>query len=199
MYYNEKIEDIEKKLQTNENGLNDEEVKKRIEKYGLNSLPKKKKDSVFKIFVNEFKDPIVILLLFAIFASLVAGEVIDALAFGINAFGISEIEPESLALIIKTVAKGACWFDPIAASAVMSYFPKQKDVINNEEQTLTPLSEREKEVLRLLVKGMSNTAIAKELIVSVHTAKAHVCNIFQKMKVTDRVQAAVKAVNFNLI
>ena len=81
----------------------------------------------------------------------------------------------------------------------MSYFPKQKDIINNEEQTLTPLSEREKEVLRLLVKGMSNTAIAKELIVSVHTAKAHVCNIFQKMKVTDRVQAAVKAVNFNLI
>lgn len=126
-------------------------------------------------------------------------EIIDALTFGVNAFGVSEIEPESLALIIKTVAKGACWFDPIAASAVMSYFPKQKDIINNEEQTLTPLSEREKEVLRLLVKGKSNTAIAKELIVSVHTAKAHVCNIFQKMKVTDRVQAAVKAVNFNLI
>ena len=80
MYYNEKIEDIEKKLQTNENGLNDEEVKKRIEKYGLNTLPKKKKDSVFKIFFNEFKDPIVILLLFAILASLIAGEIIDALA-----------------------------------------------------------------------------------------------------------------------
>ena len=61
------------------------------------------------------------------------------------------------------------------------------------------MSAREKQVLKLLVKGMSNTAIAKELIVSVHTAKAHVCNIFLKMKVTDRVQAAVKAINFNLV
>ena len=123
----------------------------------------------------------------------------NSLSYGVNAFGLSDMLPDSLALVIKTVAQGACWFDPIASSAVMSYFSKQKNSLNDEVSSLTPLSEREKEVLRLLIKGKSNTAIAKELIVSVHTAKAHVCNIFQKMKVTDRVQAAVKAINFNLV
>ena len=67
----------------------------------------------------------------------------------------------------------------------------------NEENN--KLTEREIEVLRLLVKGKSNTEIAKELIVSVHTAKAHVCSILQKLCVDDRVQAAVKAVKEHLV
>jgi len=62
-----------------------------------------------------------------------------------------------------------------------------------------PLTEREAEVLKHLVMGKSNTEIAKELIVSVHTAKAHVCSILQKMCVNDRVQAAVKAVREGLV
>jgi len=53
--------------------------------------------------------------------------------------------------------------------------------------------------LKHLVDGKSNTEIAKELIVSVHTAKAHVCSILQKMCVNDRVQAAVKAVKEGLV
>ena len=80
MYYNKKIEDIEKELNTNIDGLTDKEVEERIKKYGKNILPKKKKDSVFKIFISEFKDPIIILLLFAVLASLIVGEVIDAIA-----------------------------------------------------------------------------------------------------------------------
>ena len=80
MFYNKKIEDIEKELETNINGLNSKEVQIRLKKYGKNILPKKKKDSVFKIFFNELKDPIVLLLIFAIIVSLVAGEVLDAIA-----------------------------------------------------------------------------------------------------------------------
>ena len=80
MFYNKKISDVEKELNTSLDGLTEVEAKKRINKYGKNELPKKKKDSVVKIFFNEFKDPIIILLLFAILASLVVGEVIDALA-----------------------------------------------------------------------------------------------------------------------
>jgi len=57
-----------------------------------------------------------------------------------------------------------------------------------------PLTEREYEVLKLVVLGKSNNEIADELTISVHTAKAHVCSILQKMSVADRVQAAVKAV-----
>jgi len=80
MFYNKEIEEIEKELKTSYDGLTNTEVKKRIEKYGKNVLPKKKKDSVIKIFFREFKDPIIILLLFAIVASLIVGEVVDALA-----------------------------------------------------------------------------------------------------------------------
>jgi len=57
-----------------------------------------------------------------------------------------------------------------------------------------PLTEREYEVLQHVVTGKSNTEIAEVLSISVHTAKAHVCSILQKMSVGDRVQAAVKAV-----
>lgn len=60
------------------------------------------------------------------------------------------------------------------------------------------LTDREYEVLKLVIQGKSNTQIAKELNISVHTAKAHVCSILQKMCVNDRVQAAVKAVRSGL-
>lgn len=63
-----------------------------------------------------------------------------------------------------------------------------------DEKSGKPLTEREHEVLKLVITGNSNNEIAKELHISVHTAKAHVCSILQKMSVTDRVQAAVKAV-----
>lgn len=68
-----------------------------------------------------------------------------------------------------------------------------------DEKNGKPLTEREIEVLQLVVMGKSNTEIAKELIVSVHTAKAHVCSILQKMSVEDRVQAAVKAVREGMV
>ena len=80
MFYNKDIKEIEEELNTSVDGLTSKEAKKRIEKYGENTLPKKKKDSVFKIFFNELKDPIVLLLIAAIIASLIAGEVIDAVA-----------------------------------------------------------------------------------------------------------------------
>lgn len=82
MYHNKNIKEIIKELNTTEQGLTDEEVEKRKLIYGKNSLPKHKKDSALKIFFNEFKDPIVILLLVAIIASILVGETKDALAIG---------------------------------------------------------------------------------------------------------------------
>jgi DNA-binding NarL/FixJ family response regulator len=61
------------------------------------------------------------------------------------------------------------------------------------------LTEREYEVLKGVVMGKSNSEIAKELNISVHTAKAHVCSILQKLAVEHRVQAAVKAVRQDLV
>jgi len=80
MYYNKKIEDIEIQLQTSNKGLSKDEVINRQKKYGKNILLKKKQKSVVEIFFDEFKNPMLILLLVAIIASFIAGEVIDAIA-----------------------------------------------------------------------------------------------------------------------
>ena len=79
-YYSMNLEELYQKLRTSEDGLNIKEVKKRQEKYGENTLPKKKKDSILKIFFSELLDPIVLLLIIAIIASFLVGETIDAIA-----------------------------------------------------------------------------------------------------------------------
>ena len=78
MFYNKSVDEVKKELNTKNEGLSKKEVIKRLEKYGRNTLPKKEKDSILKIFFNEFKDPILLLLLGAIIASLMVNEVIDA-------------------------------------------------------------------------------------------------------------------------
>lgn len=69
----------------------------------------------------------------------------------------------------------------------------------NCEKIRKPISAREFEVLKLIVMGKNNVEIAKELFISVHTAKAHVSSILEKFSVDDRVQIAVKAVREGLI
>ena len=67
-------------LKTNRNGLKQEEVNERIKQYGLNELPKAKKDNIFKIFFSEFNDPIIWILIVSIIFSFIVGEVVDACA-----------------------------------------------------------------------------------------------------------------------
>ncbi len=132
-----------------------------------------------------------------------AEEVIAVLSAGANAYCLKDIDPIKLADVIRDVANGVCWLDAEVAEKVLRSFPKQDklSLLNSKsnQDNQVPLTEREYEVLRHLVSGKSNTEIAKELIVSVHTAKAHVCSILQKMCVNDRVQAAVKAVREGIV
>ena len=79
-WYKLSIEDVNKKTKSSSNGLTKDEVKKRLERDGLNELPKKKKDGPIKIFFSEFKDPIIWLLLVSIVFSFIVGEVVDAFA-----------------------------------------------------------------------------------------------------------------------
>ena len=130
-------------------------------------------------------------------------EVIAVLSAGANAYCLKDIDPTKLADVIRDVSEGVCWLDAEIAEKVLRAFPKQDKIMllnnNSHSSSQVPLTEREYEVLKHLVSGKSNTEIAKELIVSVHTAKAHVCSILQKMCVNDRVQAAVKAVKEGMV
>lgn len=130
-------------------------------------------------------------------------EVVAALSSGAMAYCLKDIDPTKLADVIRDVVEGVCWLDPLIARKALDAFPKQETLgilrDKSTDEGRVPLTEREFEVLKHLVDGKSNTEIAKELIVSVHTAKAHVCSILQKMCVNDRVQAAVKAVKEGLV
>ena len=132
-----------------------------------------------------------------------AEEVIAALSSGANAYCLKDIDPQKLADVVRDIALGVCWIDPMVAQLALNSLPKVENIgfLPNKSQNecRVPLTEREFEVLKHLVSGKSNTEIAKELIVSVHTAKAHVCSILQKMCVNDRVQAAVKAVKEGMV
>ena len=130
-------------------------------------------------------------------------EVIASLGAGASAYCLKDISPSTLASVIKSVSQGACWVDSGIAKVVLSMFPKPENTSLLPSQKVSDiknqLTEREYEVLKLLVQGKSNAEIAEELIVSVHTAKAHVCSILQKLCVDDRVQAAVKAIKENIV
>ena len=121
-------------------------------------------------------------------------EVLSSLASGANAYALKDIDTKKLINLIQTVNEGSIWIDPRITKIVQKTFYKAEPV-EKEDFNLTP---REKEVLDLLVQGFSNTEIADRLTVTSHTAKAHVCNILEKLSVTDRVQAAVKATKYDL-
>lgn len=124
-------------------------------------------------------------------------EILTALSAGANAYLIKDTNTPKIYNIIHSVINGAIWLDPRIVKLAMEIFRIQKQY-NNEKEDLGNLTEREKEVLKLLSEGCSNTEIAKKLIISSHTAKVHVSNILSKLAVTDRVQAAVKAYKYNL-
>ncbi len=130
-------------------------------------------------------------------------EVIASLGSGASGYCLKDIDPITLSGVIKNVAKGACWIDSNVAHLALKFFPKPEstEIMNSSHNidSKAKLTERENEVLKLLVQGKSNTQIAQELIVSVHTAKAHVCSILQKLCVDDRVQAAVKAIKEGIV
>ncbi len=125
-----------------------------------------------------------------------------SLAAGANAYVIKDINTDYLMNVIKMVKEGAMWLDP----QVVPFIKDKNGVIPSRQlsrsafkQNHSNLTQREYEVLKLVVDGQSNSQIAKTLTISEHTAKAHVCNIIQKLVVDDRTQAAVKALKEGLV
>lgn len=139
-------------------------------------------------------------------------EVFASLAAGADAYCMKDVKVERLCQILAMVREGAVWLDPAIASLVLSSIPAARQASMAEARTPQPvggpagpsagarkrynadLTEREIEVLQLIVQGKSNKEIAQALEVTTHTAKAHVGNIIQKLAVDDRTQAAVKAI-----
>lgn len=139
-------------------------------------------------------------------------EVLASLASGADGYVLKDIEFDKLAEIIRMVNNGAIWLDPDISYIHKNIVPKPNSTdfnnlyntgddisaLNSGKHIKALLTEREYQALKLLVEGKSNVEIARDMTVSVNTAKAHVGKVLEKLSVTDRVQAAVKAVRARL-
>lgn len=130
-------------------------------------------------------------------------EVFSSLHAGARAYVMKDVNTDILEMIIKTVDDGAMWLDPqivpILREKNSGVIPARKMSRATFRAQHANLTQREYEVLKLVVDGKSNQQIAIALTISEHTAKAHVCNIIQKLVVDDRTQAAVKALKEGLV
>jgi DNA-binding NarL/FixJ family response regulator len=115
--------------------------------------------------------------------------VFKALGAGASGFVLKDDSPEQLVAAIRTVASGEALLSPAVTTRVIKRFARTPHPDPPTE--FEELSEREREVFRLMVSGCSNAEIANELYISEATVKTHVTHILQKLRLRDRVQAVV--------
>ncbi len=124
---------------------------------------------------------------------------LQALAKGAAGFILKDIPQEDLLATIRAVAGGTSQVDQSFLESVLRDLNRsqiQQDIAVGLAEPLTP---REMDVLRLMVEGLTNQAIAKTLVLSPSTVKSYVQTVFKKLDVSDRTLAAVKAIRLGLV
>jgi DNA-binding NarL/FixJ family response regulator len=128
------------------------------------------------------------------------GYVYDALHAGASGFMLKDAPPEEIVAAVRIVASGDALLAPAVTRAVIDEFarrqPAAEPVLPPAVADLTP---REREVLDLLARGLSNPEICETLVISEATAKTHVAHILQKLSLRDRVQAVIYAYETGLL
>ena len=147
-------------------------------------------------------------------------KVFQMLSTGASGYLLKDAEPSELVIAIKAVASGGTYFGQQLAAELLNLVNKnskspeninsdsdpvmkqesvtsESDWINQE--LIEPLTERELEVLTLIGQGLANSEIGEQLHISDNTVKTHVSNIFQKLNVSSRTQAAFIALQKGLI
>lgn len=120
---------------------------------------------------------------------------LKAVDIGVNGYVLKDSESSELKKAIFALVEGETYIQPSLIPALNSKMIEK----NEDEVKIDSLTRRELEVLKLLAVGMYNKEVAEKLNISERTVKNHVSNIFKKLEVTDRTQAAVFAIRNNLI
>lgn len=123
----------------------------------------------------------------------------SALQAGAAGFLLKNTEPEQLLDSIRTVASGGALLAPEVTRRVIAEAVAAQSKPKQESPGLARLSEREREVLVLMAKGLSNAEIAQDLFVGEATVKSHVSACLAKLGVRDRVQAVIHAFEHGLV
>ncbi len=118
----------------------------------------------------------------------VEDEVLAAIAAGANAYCVKSSDPSFVVDAVRTVAAGGAYFDPRIAHVVL-----RRIAAPGASERSSPLTPRERDVLRLIADGVGNAEIATRLSVSLGTVKGHVEDILEKLSAADRAHAAVTA------
>ena len=117
--------------------------------------------------------------------------IFTALRAGAHGYILKDADEEEMMRGIRAVGEGEAIFSPAIATRLIDYFAATRQQL---PQTVFPeLTEREREILTLIARGESNPSIAERLMISLKTVRNHVSNIYNKLQVADRAQAAIRA------
>ena len=122
-----------------------------------------------------------------------------ALEAGAAGFVLKDSSAEDLIGAVRAVAAGAAWFDPAVAPRVLEHYRRRVAPAGRQAARLELLSERERDVLRLMARGATNGEIATALYVAEATVKTHIGSIFGKLGVRDRPAAIVFAYDHGVV
>lgn len=132
-------------------------------------------------------------------------DIFESFKAGADGYIMKGASPEQTISAIKAVYEGVGWIDPAIAKVVFSSIGKPQnnkmaeDVICKKDKNSYGLTERELDVLSLMVDGLTNPQIADKLVITRATAKAHVHSILQKLCASSRTQATVMAMKEGLV
>ena len=126
--------------------------------------------------------------------------VYDALYAGASGFLLKDVRRDDLVHAVRVVAAGESLLAPAVTRRLISDITRHRPrAAATASDRLSVLTERERETLRLLGRGLSNAEIAAAMVVSEHTVKTHVSNVLAKLGIRDRVQAVIAAYETRLI
>ncbi|MFN8535399.1 MAG: response regulator transcription factor [Dehalococcoidia bacterium] len=125
--------------------------------------------------------------------------VFEALRAGASGFLLKDTEPIDLLDAVRVIAAGDALLAPSVTRRLIAEFARQPDPLRPSPKALDVLTEREREVLGLIARGMTNDEIAQHLVVSPATAKTHVSRVMGKLDARDRAQLVVIAYECGLV
>jgi DNA-binding NarL/FixJ family response regulator len=126
-------------------------------------------------------------------------DAIQALATGACGYLLKDTRPDELVGSIRLAADGHAVLSREIVRALVAHVRADNHAVAQATGAVYALTERELEIMRMIVNGSNNATIGRELSISKHTVKQHVTNIFEKLGVQSRVQAAVYAVREGLV
>lgn len=127
--------------------------------------------------------------------------VYDALAAGAGGFLLKDAEPDDIASAVRVVAAGDALIQPSVMRRLVETFVRSRPAVSPAAAagSLSALTEREREILTLVARGLTNDEIGQDLFISPATVKTHLARIMAKLEAHDRAQLVVRAYEGGLV